>query len=100
MRSREVQTAIVKSHPPSVRPQDVFGDLLRPTLNKVSFEPARGEMITAPTEARAPVVRIRIGRIEVRAVAPPVSAPNKKLVEPPRSSVSLDQYLKRRSQEA
>ena len=100
MRSRAVQPATVKSHPPSVRPQDVFGDSFRSTLKEFSFQPARGEMITLPTEGRGPVVQIRIGRIEVRAVAPPVSAPNKKLVEPPRSSVSLDQYLKRRSQEA
>lgn len=99
MRSRAVQQATVKSHPPSAGFQEVSSDLLQPTLNKVSFQPARGETITAPTEARAPVVQIRIGRIEVRAVAPPVSAPNKKSVEPPGSSVSLDQYLKRRSQE-
>lgn len=100
MRSREVQPATQKSHPPSVRHQDVLNDSLRPTLHEVSFQPVHGDMIAPPTEARAPVVQIRIGRIEVRAVEPPVPAPNKKLVEPPRSSVSLDQYLRRRSQEA
>lgn len=97
MRSREVQPATLKSHPPSVRRQDVLNDSLRPTLHEVSFQPVHGDMIAPPAEARAPVVQIRIGRIEVRAVEPPVPAPNKKLVESPRSSVSLDQYLRRRS---
>jgi hypothetical protein len=100
MRNRAVQPATVERNPPSVRSQDVLSDSLRPTLNEVSLQPVRGEMIAPPTEAGPPVVQIRIGRIEVRAVEPPVSAPNKKLVETPRSSVSLDQYLKRRSQEA
>jgi hypothetical protein len=49
---------------------------------------------------RPQVVQIRIGRIEVRAVEQPVSVPSKKVVEPPRSSVPLDQYLRRRSREA
>lgn len=100
MRSRQAQPATPKDHPPSVRHQDVLSDSLRPTLNEVSFQPVHGEMIAPPTEVQAPIVQIRIGRIEVRAVEPPVPAPNKKLVEPPRSSVSLDQYLRRRSQEA
>lgn len=85
---------------PSLRLQDVLNDSLRPTLNEVSFQPVRGDMIAPSTETRAPVVQIRIGRIEVRAAEPPVPIPNKKPVESPRSSVSLDQYLRRRSQEA
>ena len=80
-----------------MRSQEVLSDSLRPTLNEVSFRSVHGDMIAPPTEARALVVQIRIGRIEVRAVEPPVPAPNKKLVEPLRSSVSLDQYLRRRS---
>lgn len=95
-----IQPAAVESHPPSARLQDVPSDLIRPTLREVSFQPVRGEIIAPPHEARAPIVQIRIGRIEVRAVEPPVPAPSKKLVEPSRSSVSLDQYLSRRSPEA
>jgi hypothetical protein len=79
---------------PSVRPREVLNDFLRPALNEGSFQPVR-----RVPESRAPVVQIRIGRIEVRAVEPPVPASNKKPIESPRSSVSLDQYLRRRSQE-
>ena len=91
------QPAMEKSHPASVRPQDVLSDSFRPTLNEVSFQRVRGEGAAPPIGVRPPVVQIRIGRIEVRAVEPPVPAPSKKLVEPPRSSLSLDQYLRRRS---
>ena len=98
MRGRAVQPAAVKSRPSSEGRQGVFSDSLRPTLKGGSFHPVRGEMIMPPTEARAPVVQIRIGRIEVRAVEP--SAPSKKLSESPRSSLSLGQYLRRRSPEA
>jgi len=88
------------SQPVSVRPQDVVSDSFRPTLNEVSFQRVRGEGAAPPIGARPPVVQIRIGRIEVRAVEPPVPAPSKKFVEPPRSSLSLDQYLRRRSPES
>jgi hypothetical protein len=88
------------SQPASVRPQDVVSDSFWPTLNEVSFQRVRGEGAAPPIGARPPVVQIRIGRIEVRAVEPPVPAPSKKFVEPPRSSLSLDQYLRRRSPES
>lgn len=100
LRGGTIQPATVERHPPSARPQDVSSDSIRTTLREVSFQPVRGEMIAPTREARAPIVQIRIGRIEVRAVEPPVPAPSKKLVEPPRSSVSLDQYLRHRSPEA
>jgi len=99
-RDRAVQPTAAKSHPPSATPHDVFGDSLRPTLKEVSFQPVHGDVLVPPSEDRPPGVRIRIGRIEVRAVEPPIPAPSKKLVESPRSSVSLDQYLRRRSPEA
>ena len=100
IRNREVQTATVKSQPPSAGLQEVSSDSLRPTLKEDSFQPVRGEMIASRTETRAPVVQIRIGRIEVRAVEQPVPVPSKTLVEPPRSTMPLDQYLRRRSPEA
>jgi hypothetical protein len=85
IRNREVQTAT---------------DSLRPTLKEDLFQPVRGEMMAPRTETRVPVVQIRIGRIEVRAVEPSVPVPSKRLVEPPRSTTPLDQYLRRRSPEA
>jgi hypothetical protein len=85
---------------PSVRAQEVSSDPLRLTLGEVSFRRVHREA-TVPSEGdRPPVVQIRIGRIEVRAVEQPVPAPTKKLVEPQRSSLTLDQYLKRRFREA
>jgi hypothetical protein len=85
---------------PPVRDQEVSPDLLRPTLEEVSFRrPHREEAVLSGGE-RPPVVQIRIGRIEVRAVEPPVPAPSRKIVEPPRSSLPLDQYLRRRARES
>ncbi|HSE59391.1 MAG TPA: hypothetical protein VLA99_11865 [Nitrospiraceae bacterium] len=84
---------------PSVRPQEVSSDSLWPTLGEVSFRPPHREETVPSVRERPPVVQIRIGRIEVRAVEQSAPAPSKKIVEPPRSSLPLDQYLRRRSRE-
>lgn len=84
---------------PPVRGQAGSSDLLQPTLGEVSFRPLHREGTVPSGGGRPPVVQIRIGRIEVRAVEQSASAPSKKIVEPPRSSLPLDQYLRRRSRE-
>lgn len=84
--------------PVTTRPRS--SDPLEPTLGDLSVRDVRREATAPPVAKRPPVVQIRIGRIEVRAVEPPVSAPSKKVVEAPRSSVPLDQYLRRRTREA
>jgi hypothetical protein len=86
--------------PPSVRAQEGSSDPLRPTLGEISFRRVHREEMVPSGGERPPVVQIRIGRIEVRAIEQPVPAPNKKVVESPRSSLPLDQYLRRRSREA
>ena len=89
-----------KEHPPLlVKAQEISSDPLRPTLGEVSFRRLHHEETVPSAGERPPVVQIRIGRIEVRAVEQPVPAPGKKIVEPPRSSLPLDQYLRRRSRE-
>jgi hypothetical protein len=69
-------------------------------MGEVSFRRVHREVMAPPVGGRPPVVQIRIGRIEVRAVEQPVQAPRKKVVEPQRSSLPLDQYLRRHSREA
>jgi hypothetical protein len=89
-----------KEHPPLLaKAQEVLSDPLRPTLGEVSFRRLYHEETVPSAGERPPVVQIRIGRIEVRAVEQPVPAPSKKIVDPPRSSLPLDQYLRRRSRE-
>jgi len=55
---------------------------------------------TAPSETPAgpPSVQVTIGRVEVRAIMPPSSAPPRRL--PPRPRLSLDDYLKQRNNSA
>jgi hypothetical protein len=91
------QPTTVKNHPSARRPPEVLSNSLRPTMREVSGRQVRGEATGQPIGARPPVVRIHIGRIEVRAVSPPAPASSKRLVEQPRSSMPLDQYLRRRS---
>ena len=92
---------IDKEHPPLlVKAKQISSDPLRLTLGEGSFRGPHHEETVPSAGERPPVVRIRIGRIEVRAVEQPVPTPSKKVVEPPRSSLPLDQYLRRRSREA
>lgn len=100
VRNSQGQPAAEESHPPSGRAQEGLSDALRPTVGELSFQHVRREVTVPPVGARLPVVQIRIGRIEVRAVASPILPPSKKVGEPPRSSMPLDQYLRRRSREA
>ena len=70
-----------------------IGDPARPSATRVTF-PARRQ----PNELQAepPIVRVTIGRIEVRAETPPPPARK----SPPRSkpTLSLDAYLKERKE--
>jgi hypothetical protein len=92
---------INKEHlPPLARDQEVSSDPLRPTMGELSFRRVHREGTVPSGGGPPPVVQIRIGRIEVRAVEQPLHAQSKKVVEPQRSSLPLDQYLRRRSREA
>jgi hypothetical protein len=51
------------------------------------------------TSAEPPVVRISIGRIEVRVAQPPAAAPRQPAVQP-RPGMSLERYLQRREGDA
>lgn len=94
---RTEQTAISASFP--IQPPARSVDPIHPTLGETRFHRMRGE-VPAPTSGEWPsVVQIRIGRIEVRAVEQPAPVPTKKVVESPRSSLPLDQYLRRRGRE-
>ncbi|HJT94872.1 MAG TPA: hypothetical protein VJ777_23545, partial [Mycobacterium sp.] len=77
--------------------QEVLNHSLRPTMKEGSIQHIQSRATGQPNGARPPIVQIRIGRIEVRAVAPPAQVLSKKNVEPLRSSMPLDQYLGRRS---
>lgn len=77
--------------------QEIVRQSFRPTMKEGSMQHVQSRATGQPSGAQPPIVQIRIGRIEVRAVAPPAPALNKKNVEPLRSSMPLDQYLGRRS---
>jgi hypothetical protein len=77
--------------------QEIVSHSLRPTMKEGSIQHVQNRATEQPNGARPPIVQIHIGRIEVRAVAPPAPALSKKNVEPLRSSMPLDQYLGRRS---
>lgn len=70
-------------------------DPMRPTLAEALFQRRHGEGPVSKAMEGPPIVRIQIGRIEVKAVHQPATAPGRKAVEVPRSSLPLDQYLRR-----
>lgn len=74
-------------------------DPIRPTLRETLFHRMRSEGPVSTAVEQPPVVQIRIGRIEVKAFHPSATAPVRKVLEPPRSSLPLDQYLRRRVRE-
>lgn len=75
----------------------VFGDLLHSAIigsvNNQAKTPARPPMHSQSSPSPAPVIRVTIGRIDVRAelASPPVPIARR----PRASTLSLDQYLKR-----
>ncbi len=56
---------------------------------------ARERHARRPAESPAPVIRVTIGRVEVRAVTPPAPAP--RAPARPAPALSLDDYLKQQS---
>jgi hypothetical protein len=72
---------------PSITPLSVSGQ----TGEAMNVEPATNET----AKESAPVVRISIGRVEVRAVLPTAPAPRPAPARP-RPGLSLDDYLKER----
>jgi hypothetical protein len=48
---------------------------------------------------QAPPVRVTIGRIEVRAVAPPAEQPPRRASAKPREATNLDEYLEQRNKQ-
>lgn len=70
-------------------------DPMRPTLAEALFQRTHGEGSVSSAMDGPPIVRIQIGRIEVKAVHQSATAPGRKVVEALRSSLPLDQYLRR-----
>lgn len=77
------------SPPQAVRPSDVPAPM--------AVKPSRVVAEASPAETPAPIVRVTIGRVEVRAVMPPPVAPPKAAAPPSSGAPSLDEYLKQRS---
>jgi hypothetical protein len=59
--------------------------------------PVQPPAANAPREAEpSPIIQVRIGRVEVRAVLPP-TPPVRRAAEPLKPALSLEEYLKQRS---
>jgi hypothetical protein len=74
---------------------------LTPATNRESKQ-SRDRTPTVPPNESAeerPIVRVTIGRIEVRAVTPPAPAP-RQAARPPVPKLTLDDYLKSRNEGA
>jgi hypothetical protein len=74
---------------------------LTPATNRDSTQ-SRDRIQTVPPNEPAeerPIVRVTIGRIEVRAVTPPAPPP-RQAVRPPVPKLTLDDYLKSRNEGA
>jgi len=73
---------------------EVFPDPRRSQLRRrKDFSPAE-----QPSSTSAPVIRVTIGRVEVRAVHPPAPAPKPAKTTPPK--LSLEDYLHKRERGA
>lgn len=104
-----LETTVVESRVKSVYSEpDIpprFPDMTIPELsNLVEHSPTFGsptlppvsEIATHPAPQSAPVIRVTIGRIEVRAVAPEVQSPRPRSPRP-KPALSLENYLKQRN---
>ena len=84
---------------PSAAALPVVPRMVRPLLYGY---PERGprEPRVAASEPPAPTIRVAIGRIEVRAIAPPPTPPARRETPArPGPTLALDDYLKQRNEE-
>ena len=71
-----------------------------PVRPRVATEAPRPEPpARRASAAEPPVIRVRIGRVEVRAVPPPQRPAPPPRAAPRRPALTLDDYLKQRSEE-
>jgi hypothetical protein len=61
-------------------------------------KPVRASSVALNDASPLPVIRVTIGRIEVRAVFPPAATPPTPARKPPAGTLSLEEYLKQRSE--
>jgi hypothetical protein len=85
---KEEETAVAAT--PIVARAERRREAFAPLLNRETRETA----ITRQSEP--PVIRVSIGRVEVRATPPP-PVPAAPVPDPPRPAMSLDDYLTRRA---
>jgi hypothetical protein len=67
---------------------------IKPAVSQEKMQIAKPAEPTEPTEP--PVIKVTIGRIEVRAVTPPAPIPQQR-VKQPSPVLSLDEYLRLRN---
>jgi hypothetical protein len=79
--------------PAQVTPAVAATKEARPALT-LPADPSVGTGISS----QPPVIRVTIGRIEVRAVFPPAAAAPAAVKKTPSGALSLDDYLKQRSE--
>ena len=79
------------AHPPAIEPK--IPPLVIPSADRPA-RPRASESRGVQREAQAPIVRVTIGRVDVRAVTTPAPRPERAPVPTPR--LTLTEYLERR----
>jgi hypothetical protein len=80
-----------KRSPPSAHDQEILPGTIKPAVSQEKMH------IIKPAESiEPPVIKVTIGRIEVRAVTPPAPIPQQR-VKQPSPVLSLDEYLRLRN---
>jgi hypothetical protein len=76
------------------------GGMISPQLDAPAERSLRGPLVATHEPPTTPTIRVEIGRVEVRAVAPPPPMPPTRRTVPARPSptLSLDDYLKQRNE--
>jgi hypothetical protein len=109
-RDRTSKMAVEPNRDVRVRPQTVYGDdgVQPPATARLGPLPARRLLVPASpprpvlprgeaADSGRPVVKVTIGRIEVRSTPPPAPRPEAEPAKLARPRVTLDQYLERQT---
>jgi hypothetical protein len=80
-----------------LKPAEAVSAMAAPAIERFTTRPALVTPVDAPSNA-PPVIRVTIGRIEVRAIMAPAAPPQPSSRKTAAGTLSLEEYLKQRSE--